>query len=88
MTDRQLDRANVEALATDTLRPIFDHLQREPRGRTNVLEVLNALAVATAVVVIGTADADAAEEWFQTAFAQQLQHGFTGVSDERSDRDH
>jgi hypothetical protein len=76
MSGGELDRERVEAICAALLLPIRDHLMRGPHGRHKVHEVLNALAAATALVVIGTGDdADRAEEWFQVALRRQIEQG-------------
>ena len=70
-----LDRARVQRLAAEIMRPIAEHYRDGPAARDKVFEVLNALGFATAVVISGTGDRSArrqTREFFDQALEQGM----------------
>lgn len=75
---RTLDRAAVEALTREIMRPIRGHFLGRPQSVDTNLEVLNALAIAAAVIIAGARAKDCeieARQFFTDALEQQIEEG-------------
>lgn len=68
----EINRDRVERLAVDLLQPIRTNYIKGPTSRHRVIEALNALAITAASVIEGTEDAEAAQSWFLSALAINL----------------
>lgn len=70
-----MNSARVEALTMKLFVPVCDHLAQGEPSSDKCYEVLNALAAATALIIIGTADdkqRQAALEFFSKALNLHL----------------
>lgn len=75
MTEKKpLDREAVETLAKDILLAIKAHYKRRQLSRYTVLEVLNALAAISSIVIQGCNDPEASE-FFTRSLNEQLESG-------------
>lgn len=68
-----LDREKAQQLAKKIMEQVRDHYQRGPLGRARVLEVLNALAMVTAITVHGADDEQFAIDVFNAGFQMNLE---------------
>lgn len=72
---RPLDRAPVEALALGIMTCVKMHFHGRPRARSTAQEVLNALAIAAAIVIHGTGSDESRQEaraFFERALNEQM----------------
>ena len=72
---RTLDQDRVKLLSNALLKAIADHYKAGPEGGDLVLEVLNALAFCTGLVLAGGGDQtsrDKARRFFDLALSQNL----------------
>lgn len=67
-----VDQERAQQLAKKIMEQVRDHYQVGPLSRARVYEVLNALAMATAITVHGTDDQEFAIDLFNTAFGMNL----------------
>lgn len=67
-----VDQERAQKLAMKIMEQIRDHYELGPLDRSRVLEVLNALAMATAITVHGTDDQEFAINVFNAAFGMNL----------------
>lgn len=79
---RPLDQDPVEALAAALLACIKAHYLRRPRSRNSALEVLNALAYATATVIAG---AQSYEQVARNFFNEALEQNIVGIQQQFGD---
>jgi hypothetical protein len=76
-----LDHERVQTLAADIMRPIVAHYRSSATAHSNVLEVLNALAFATAATIAGTGSRDGrrqARKFFDQALEQNIREVIIG----------
>jgi hypothetical protein len=67
-----LDAGRAQKLATNLMELIKAHYLEGPMDRARVLEVLNALALCTAITVHGTDESQFATDIFAAAFSMNL----------------
>jgi hypothetical protein len=67
-----LDAERAQKLAMDLMELIKAHYLEGPMDRARVLEVLNALALCTAITVHGTDDTQFATDVFAAGFSMNL----------------
>jgi hypothetical protein len=82
-----LDASRAQKLAMDLMEVIKAHYMEGPMERARVLEVLNALALCTAITVHGTDESEFATHVFSAAFEMNLdlyQEKFPNPTQEQS----
>jgi len=76
---KPLDTNAVQNLTADLMIVIKTHYMSRPTSRATAQEVLNALAIATAIIICGArecGDEEGAREFFDQALENQLEEGW------------
>lgn len=88
MTTQDLDREPIDRLVREFMLSIRDHYLRRPIDKRSPLEILNALACITAVIIVGARDSGhegEARDFFALALNQQLSQPIESILEGQSD---